>query len=203
MLVLITYDVNTQTAAGRKRLRKVAKECTNYGQRVQNSVFECQMDATKCRQVKDILEKIIDKEVDSLRFYYLGNNYKNKVEHIGAHPGFDVTETLILWESVCRDDRKHAVVCKADTETHQSKSCDKVYCVQRQCVWQCLKPCVVDVEHFTETDSDYEGKKVARAEGTFQDHQCDDKQCLENIVPCSKCEEWKSCAENKRYRGDR
>ena len=52
MLVLITYDVNTQTAAGRKRLRKVAKECTNYGQRVQNSVFECQMDATKCRQVK-------------------------------------------------------------------------------------------------------------------------------------------------------
>ena len=84
-----------------------------------------------------------------------------------------------------------------------SKSCDKVYCVQRQCVWQCLKPCVVDVEHFTETDSDYEGKKVARAEGTFQDHQCDDKQCLENIVPCSKCEEWKSCAENKRYRGDR
>ena len=55
MLVLITYDVNTQTAAGRKRLRKVAKECTNYGQRVQNSVFECQMDATKCRQVKNIL----------------------------------------------------------------------------------------------------------------------------------------------------
>ena len=96
MLVLITYDVNTQTAAGRKRLRKVAKECTNYGQRVQNSVFECQMDATKCRQVKVILEKIIDKEVDSLRFYYLGNNYKNKVEHIGAHPGFDVTGTLIL-----------------------------------------------------------------------------------------------------------
>lgn len=96
MLVLITYDVNTQTAAGRKRLRKVAKECTNYGQRVQNSVFECQMDAIKCRQVKDILEKIVDKEVDSLRFYYLGNNYKNKVEHIGAHPGFDVTETLIL-----------------------------------------------------------------------------------------------------------
>lgn len=55
MLVLITYDVNTQTAAGRTRLRKVAKECTNYGQRVQNSVFECQIDAAKCRQVKDIL----------------------------------------------------------------------------------------------------------------------------------------------------
>ena len=94
MLVLITYDVNTQTAAGRKRLRQVAKECTNYGQRVQNSVFECQMDAAKCRQVKNILENLIDKDVDSLRFYYLGEKYKNKVEHIGAKPGFDVTENL-------------------------------------------------------------------------------------------------------------
>ena len=96
MLVLITYDVNTQTDAGKRRLRKVAKECVNYGQRVQNSVFECHMDSAKCRQVKDILEKIIDKEVDSLRFYYLGDKYKNKVEHIGAKPGFDVTDTLIL-----------------------------------------------------------------------------------------------------------
>ncbi|MDO5425002.1 MAG: CRISPR-associated endonuclease Cas2 [Eubacteriales bacterium] len=96
MLVLITYDVNTETEAGKKRLRKVAKQCVNYGQRVQNSVFECQMDAAKCRQVKAILEEIIDKEKDSLRFYYLGNNYKNKVEHIGAKPGFDVTETLIF-----------------------------------------------------------------------------------------------------------
>ena len=96
MLVLITYDVNTQTAAGRKRLRKVAKQCTNYGQRVQNSVFECNMDAAKCRQVKAILEEIIDKDKDSLRFYYLGDNYKNKVEHIGAKPGFDVTETLFI-----------------------------------------------------------------------------------------------------------
>lgn len=96
MLVLITYDVNTQTAAGRKRLRQVAKECTNYGQRVQNSVFECQMDAAKCRQVKNILENLIDKDVDSLRFYYLGEKYRNKVEHIGAKPGFDVTETLLL-----------------------------------------------------------------------------------------------------------
>lgn len=96
MLVLITYDVNTQTEAGRKRLRRVAKECVNYGQRVQNSVFECHMDTMKCRQVKNILEKIIDKNVDSLRFYYLGDNYKNKVEHIGANPGFDVTDTLIM-----------------------------------------------------------------------------------------------------------
>ena len=96
MLVLITYDVNTQSAAGRKRLRQVAKACTNYGPRVQNSVFECQMDATKCTKVRHILEEIIDKEVDSLRFYYLGDKYKNKVEHIGAKQGFDVTDTLIL-----------------------------------------------------------------------------------------------------------
>ena len=96
MLVLITYDVNTQNEAGKKRLRRVAKECVNYGQRVQNSVFECHMDIAKCRQVKNILEKIIDKNVDSLRFYYLGDNYKNKVEHMGANPGFDVTDTLIM-----------------------------------------------------------------------------------------------------------
>ena len=96
MLVLITYDVNTQTASGRKRLRKVAKECTNYGQRVQNSVFECQMDATKCRQVKDILENIIDKDVDSLRLYYLGNKYQTKVEHIGVDRGIAADQTLIL-----------------------------------------------------------------------------------------------------------
>ena len=96
MLVLITYDVNTETTAGKKRLRRVAKECVNYGQRVQNSVFECSLDATKCREVKAILEKIIDKETDSLRFYYLGNSYKNKVEHIGAKPGFDVNDPLIV-----------------------------------------------------------------------------------------------------------
>jgi len=96
MLVLITYDVKTETAAGRKRLRQVAKQCVNYGQRVQNSVFECNMDAAKCREVKAILEKIIDKDVDSLRFYYLGDKYKNKVEHMGAKPGFDVTEPLIM-----------------------------------------------------------------------------------------------------------
>lgn len=96
MLVLITYDVNTQTAAGRARLRKVAKQCVNYGQRVQNSVFECVMDAAKAREVKEKLTKIIDKETDSLRFYYLGNNYKNKVEHIGAKESYDVEATLIL-----------------------------------------------------------------------------------------------------------
>lgn len=96
MLILITYDVNTETSAGKARLRKVAKQCVNYGQRVQNSVFECNMDATKYRQVKAALEGIIDKEKDSLRFYNLGNNYKSKTEHVGAKPGFDVTDTLIF-----------------------------------------------------------------------------------------------------------
>ena len=96
MLVLITYDVNTETAAGKSRLRKVARQCVNYGQRVQNSVFECNLDAAKCRQVKAILEGLIDKDKDSLRFYYLGDKYKNKVEHIGANPGFDVTEPLLF-----------------------------------------------------------------------------------------------------------
>ena len=96
MLVLITYDVNTETAAGRNRLRKIAKQCTNYGQRVQNSVFECNLDAAKCRQVKAILEEIIDKDKDSLRFYYLGERYKNKIEHIGAKQSYDVTDPLIF-----------------------------------------------------------------------------------------------------------
>lgn len=67
-MLVITYDVNMETAVGKKRLRKVAKQCINYGQRVQNSVFECNMDAAKCRQVKALLEALIDKEKDSLRF---------------------------------------------------------------------------------------------------------------------------------------
>lgn len=96
MLVLITYDVNTETEAGKRRLRKVAKACTNYGQRVQHSVFECVMDAAKAREIKDILEKLIDKNKDSLRFYYLGNNYKGKVEHIGVKESFDLEGVLTL-----------------------------------------------------------------------------------------------------------
>ena len=96
MLVLITYDVNTETVAGKARLRKVAKQCVNYGTRVQNSVFECLMDAAKCREVKQILEDIIDKEKDSLRFYYLGDKYKTKVEHIGAKITRKLDEPLIF-----------------------------------------------------------------------------------------------------------
>jgi CRISPR-associated protein Cas2 len=96
MLVLVTYDVSTETPAGRRRLRRVAKICVDYGQRVQNSVFECNMDAAQFRLVKDKLLKEIDAETDSLRFYFLGNNYKSKAEHYGAKASFDVTEPLIL-----------------------------------------------------------------------------------------------------------
>ncbi|MBC8543723.1 CRISPR-associated endonuclease Cas2 [Bianquea renquensis] len=96
MLVLITYDVNTETADGKRRLRKVAKQCMNYGQRVQNSVFECVMDEAKCKEVEAILVKLIDKNKDSLRFYYLGNHYKSKVQHVGAKPSFDVEGPLIV-----------------------------------------------------------------------------------------------------------
>jgi CRISPR-associated protein Cas2 len=86
VLVLITYDVNTDTPIGRKRLRQVAKTCVNYGQRVQNSVFECVLDAAQLVTVRSKLLKLIDEETDSLRFYSLGNNYKTKVEHYGAKP---------------------------------------------------------------------------------------------------------------------
>ncbi|MDD5934861.1 MAG: CRISPR-associated endonuclease Cas2 [Clostridiales bacterium] len=96
MLVLITYDVNTESVGGKRRLRRVAKQCVNYGQRVQYSVFECIMDNTKCVEVKNKLIKLIDPEKDSLRFYYLGNNYDNKVEHIGVKKSFDVEGPLII-----------------------------------------------------------------------------------------------------------
>lgn len=96
MLVLITYDVNTETSAGKKRLRQVAKQCVNYGQRVQNSVFECILDNAKLAEVKAILTGIIDKDKDSLRFYILGNNYKSKVEHIGVKASYDAEGPLIF-----------------------------------------------------------------------------------------------------------
>ena len=96
MLVLITYDVFTQDNAGKTRLRKVAKECVNYGQRVQNSVFECILDASQTLILKDKLLSLIDEENDSLRFYYLGNKYSNKVEHYGAKKTFEQEGTLIL-----------------------------------------------------------------------------------------------------------
>ena len=96
MLVLVTYDVSTEAQSGKRRLAKVAKVCVNYGQRVQNSVFECIVDAAEAREMKAKLEKLIDKDKDSLRFYNLGNNYKTKVEHIGAKPSFDLEGVLTL-----------------------------------------------------------------------------------------------------------
>lgn len=96
MMVLITYDVNTEDAAGRKRLRKIAKECVNYGQRVQNSVFECLLDATQSKQLQYKLLDIMDENKDSLRFYYLGNKYKTKIEHFGNKKTYDAAGLLTV-----------------------------------------------------------------------------------------------------------
>ena len=96
MLVLISYDVNTETPAGRRRLRRIAKQCVNYGQRVQNSVFECLLDAAQCATLKDTLCDIMDKETDSLRFYYLGNKYQTKIESFGCKPGYEPNDHHII-----------------------------------------------------------------------------------------------------------
>lgn len=96
MLVLITYDVNTTTSAGRRRLRMVAKKCVAHGKRVQNSVFECVLDNSQYKLLKHELEQLIDTNFDSLRFYTLGNNYQNKVTHIGAKETFEIEGDLIL-----------------------------------------------------------------------------------------------------------
>lgn len=96
MMVLITYDVETSTPEGRKRLRKVAKICTNYGQRVQNSVFECVIDPTQLQTIKYQIENIIDKTKDSVRYYYLGSNWTGKVEHLGAKPAFNPEDDCFI-----------------------------------------------------------------------------------------------------------
>ena len=94
-MVLITYDVNTETGAGRRRLRHVSKKCQDYGQRVQNSVFECLIDPAQLKELQLVLLKIIDPEVDSLRYYYLGDRWKSRVEHVGAKPGIDLEGTIV------------------------------------------------------------------------------------------------------------
>ncbi len=96
MLILVTYDVNTENSEGKKRLRRVAKKCVSKGQRVQNSVFECILDSDQYILFRAELEQLIDKSVDSLRFYELGNKYKNKVEHIGVHSEFPQDEILVI-----------------------------------------------------------------------------------------------------------
>jgi len=96
MMVLVSYDVMVTSPGGQRRLRKVAKACTNFGQRVQHSVFECVVDPDQWVQLKNILEKIIDDSVDSLRYYFLGSNYKRRIEHIGAKSSYDVDGPLIV-----------------------------------------------------------------------------------------------------------
>lgn len=96
MLILITYDVETVSPDGRKRLRRVAKQCVNFGQRVQNSVFECMIDPAQFAELKHRLESIIDKDKDSLRYYLLGNNWHKKVYHVGAKKTYDPDGLMIF-----------------------------------------------------------------------------------------------------------
>ena len=95
-MVLVSYDVAVTSDGGPKRLRRVAKECQNYGQRVQFSVFECVVDPAQWTELKYKLEKTIDPEQDSLRYYYLGANYQRRVEHIGAKPSIDLDGPMIV-----------------------------------------------------------------------------------------------------------
>ncbi|MCL6591674.1 MAG: CRISPR-associated endonuclease Cas2 [Firmicutes bacterium] len=96
MMVLITYDVNTQDGEGRARLRKVARQCVNYGQRVQNSVFECLVDPVQFASLRKTLEGIIDPEKDSLRYYFLGSNWQKRVEHVGAKAAYDLEGVMLV-----------------------------------------------------------------------------------------------------------
>ena len=96
MLVLITYDVNTEDAAGRKRLRQVSKQCVDYGQRVQNSVFECLVDPAQYKLLQTKLLEISDPAKDSLRFYQLGNKYQSKIEHFGAKTSYEPEGVLLV-----------------------------------------------------------------------------------------------------------
>lgn len=96
MLILVTYDVNTETDSGKRRLRKVAKCCVKYGQRVQNSVFECVLDEAQYKQMQHQLVSMIDLDKDSLRFYRLGNNYQGKTEHFGAKKSYEAEGVLMM-----------------------------------------------------------------------------------------------------------
>ncbi len=96
MYVLITYDVNTSSENGQKRLRQVAKCCKDFGQRVQNSVFECLIDGSDFVRLKMKLLSIIDKDLDSIRIYQLGKNYQSKIEHLGVKTSFDIEGELII-----------------------------------------------------------------------------------------------------------
>ena len=96
MMVLVTYDVNTETGAGKRRLRHVAKVCENWGQRVQNSVFECLVDPAQLTMLRGQLLDVISLDHDSLRFYFLGKNWQHRVEHLGAKPSYDPQGPMIV-----------------------------------------------------------------------------------------------------------
>lgn len=96
MMVLISYDVSTMTTSGKTRLRKVAKECQNHAQRVQNSVFEADLDYSSFLKLKDKLVKLMDPKEDSLRFYYLGNNWEKRIEHIGTKKTYNPEGVIII-----------------------------------------------------------------------------------------------------------
>jgi CRISPR-associated protein Cas2 len=96
MLMLVTYDVNTTASGGARRLRRVAKACQDFGQRVQYSVFEIEVDPAQWTLLKSRLEATIDQKVDSLRYYYLGANWRRRIEHVGAKPATDLNGTLIV-----------------------------------------------------------------------------------------------------------
>ncbi len=95
-MVLVTYDVQTLEAEGRRRLQRVAKQCVNFGQRVQNSVFECVVDPAQFAELKHRLESIIDTGKDSIRYYLLGNNWKRRVEHIGVKESYNPEEDALI-----------------------------------------------------------------------------------------------------------
>ena len=96
MMVLVSYDVNTQDAEGRKRLRHIARECENWGQRVQFSVFECMVDPAQWAALRARLIAVINEEKDSLRFYFLGANWSRRMEHVGTKGGYDPQGPLVL-----------------------------------------------------------------------------------------------------------
>lgn len=96
MMVLVSYDVSTQDNAGARRLRRISKACLNLGQRVQFSVFEIELEPARWVQLKAELMSIMEPTTDSLRFYYLGKNWQNKVEHVGAKAVLDLNAPLIL-----------------------------------------------------------------------------------------------------------
>ncbi|MFN3076048.1 MAG: CRISPR-associated endonuclease Cas2 [Alphaproteobacteria bacterium] len=96
MMILVTYDVSTATPGGTRRLRKVAKACQDYGQRVQKSVFEIEVDPAQWTLLKARLEDIIDPKLDSLRYYHLGSNWQRRVDHVGAKPATDLNGLLIV-----------------------------------------------------------------------------------------------------------